>query len=220
MCLTSWILAFVLEALNFWGWGDHKFDLKHHVCMWDRTKALSYTLFLTCVLIGLPCVVMIISYIRIFLKVKEVKMKVKAEITGGKSPKTNTKDWKDTVKSTLTFFLILLAFIVTWGPYAIVNAIDVYDEFSTEVHIFISCLAHMHSCANFIIYSITHQHFRFAFNKVLCMERYSRQVATPPNINPVDVATVNAIALKEEGAISQKHECSEKDDSVDSYVST
>ncbi len=160
-----WVAAFLLEALNFSGWGDHRFDLKHNVCMWDRTKDLSYTLFLTISLISLPCFIMIVAYIKIFIKVRHVKNKVSTELHG-----KLTTDWWETVKSTRTFFLILVAFILTWGPYALVNAMDVSDVLSTEVHLYVSCWAHMHAAANCIIYGVTNPHFKFAYAKVLCIQ--------------------------------------------------
>ena len=77
MCAGLWIICMFLDLSNFVGWGYHSFDKKNFVCIWDRTADFSYTLFLICVGVGLPIIVTALCYIRIFLHVRNSKLKVK-----------------------------------------------------------------------------------------------------------------------------------------------
>ena len=160
-----WLAAFALESSNFVGWSGHRFDDKHLACMWDRTSWPSYTLFVACFLIGTPIVV---AYARMFHVVYLDRRRVRSEVAGEDVARARQAlDWLDTVRSTNTFFCILLAFILMWGPYAVVVAVDIEDRLSLDVHLYVSALAHMHTALNFVIYALTNQHFRAAFRKVL-----------------------------------------------------
>lgn len=81
MCITCWVIAGVAESPNHYGWGGHFFDPKSHQCIWNRTSARSYTLFVVFGLIGVPLIVLTYFNIAILWKV----------YTTQKSVKTNTK---------------------------------------------------------------------------------------------------------------------------------
>ena len=76
MCLLCWVFAFLFQFPSLLGWGDHTFDLKSHQCIWDRTADLSYTLFITGGLIGLPLIFMGICFVLIFRRIWKSKFDV------------------------------------------------------------------------------------------------------------------------------------------------
>ena len=185
LCILCWVAAILFESANFLGWGGHKFDYKHNMCMWDRTKSFSYTLFLAVVLIGTPILVMFMAYSLIFLEVRKTKRRLctTASII---LPSVVSFNWWETVKSVRAYSLVLVAFTLTWGPYAIVNAVDMNDTFSVELHLYVSCFAHMHTCVNCIIYGLSNTHFRYAYAHVL---GFRRTDSTANLQSPISVAT-------------------------------
>lgn len=107
------------------------------------------------------------------------------------------RKWLEVVKSTRTFFLILVAFIITWGPYAIVNAVDVDDVIPLEVHLYVSAFAHMHAAANCVIYGATSPHFRSAYKRVLCMKSAAKGTGSGRfSLSPTVFATQGSVPME------------------------
>ena len=46
MCLGLWVVSFLAEMPNFFGWGDHLYDRKTLSCVWDRWVLLLLLLLL------------------------------------------------------------------------------------------------------------------------------------------------------------------------------
>ncbi|XP_061192613.1 melatonin receptor type 1A-like [Saccostrea echinata] len=149
-CITCWVAAFLFQFPNFIEWGKYNFDRKNHQCIWDRTASLSYTLFVSIGLIGGPLLVMAICYFLIFQRIWETKRDIYRMDT--KNPHKMRKARTETVRSSKTLFCIFVVFFVCWTPYAITVALDVQNNLSTEVHLFVTLLAHLHSSVNCIIY--------------------------------------------------------------------
>ena len=87
MCVCIWLASFTLDMPNFFGWGDHYFDMKNHSCIWDRTASLSYTMLVSVVLIMGSLCLMGFCHFRIFLHIHKSRTKVSAHRTmGGTAP--------------------------------------------------------------------------------------------------------------------------------------
>lgn len=158
MCVVCWVTAFLFEFPNFIGWGGHYFDQKNHQCIWDRTASLSYTMFVSIGLIGGPLVIMAICYFLIFQQIWETKRDIYK--LDSENPLRMRKAWNETVRSSKTLFCIFIVFVVCWTPYAITVALDVQNNLSTEIHLFVTLLAHFHSSVNCIIYTSGNKRFR------------------------------------------------------------
>ncbi|XP_021350652.1 melatonin receptor type 1C-like [Mizuhopecten yessoensis] len=165
MCGMCWVMAFLCEFPNFVGWGSHSFDEKNHQCIWDRTASLSYSLFLSIGLIGVPLLVMGICNVKIVLEIWKKKNDIYKLDSDDHYP--SMKAWNETIRTSKTLFIIFTMFMMCWTPYAIIIAIDVEDRLSMEVHLFVTMTAHAHSSLNCAIYIICNQRFRRAVKAIL-----------------------------------------------------
>ncbi|XP_062585386.1 melatonin receptor type 1C-like [Saccostrea cucullata] len=188
-CITCWVVAFLFEFPNFIGWGGHYFDKKNHQCIWDRTASLSYTMFVSVGLIGGPLIVMTICYILIFQQIWETKRDIYKFDT--ENPLRMRKAWSETVRSSKTLFCIFVVFVICWTPYAITIALDVQDSLSTEVHLFVTLLAHLHSSVNCIIYTVGNKRFRMGILR-LCGSRSSSMKSGSSNHDIITKRTSNS----------------------------
>ena len=161
-CVGLWVYSFLLGSPNFFGWGGHVYDQKVLTCIWDRTS--SYSLFLIIFAIFIPSVVIGVSYLCIYLYVKESRKKI-----SGRS-RYKQKREKESVKLTLTLFIIFATFVVCWMPYAIVILADTYDTFSAEVHMFTLLIAHTNSSINSVLYGVFNRNFRNAYFRLLRLD--------------------------------------------------
>ncbi|XP_070186246.1 melatonin receptor type 1B-like [Littorina saxatilis] len=160
LCISAWVGAFFFEVPNFFGWGGHYFDAKSHQCIWDRTASLSYTMFVSLVLIFSPLFLMLICYILIFRHIYVIKLNLHQFQDKDTDPKRMRKTWLETLRTSRMLLGIFVVFLVCWTPYAIVIIFDFYKKLSTEMHLFVTMLAHFHSSANCIVYTITNRNFR------------------------------------------------------------
>lgn len=157
MCLGCWLMATVFEAPKFLGWGGYRFDEKNHQCIWDRTASLSYALFV-CISTLLQLIMIGVFYFLIFLQIWKSKRNVFK--LDSDNPLRMRRAWNETVRSSKVLFCVFLVFVVCWTPYCITVIIDVADNFPTEVHLFVTLLAHLHSSINCIIYTTGNKKFR------------------------------------------------------------
>lgn len=165
ICILTWPIAFVFEMPNIFGWGDHGFDTKNHSCIWDRTASLSYTLFVSIGLIGGPLMLMGFCYIMIFRYIWNSKKNLyKFEAS---DPNAMKKAWGETIRTSRTLFVVFCVFLTCWLPYAFVIALDVNNTFPMWLHLYVTLLAHLHSSANCVVFTICNQKFRYAVLKAL-----------------------------------------------------
>ena len=164
MCVGLWTVSIAADIPNFFGWGDHSFDRKSFICVYDRMADLSYTLFFVFGGIVFPITVIAICYIRIFMFVRASKRKVATD--QGKGSDLG-KDRKASVKLARTLFFIFAVFVACWTPYAIIVVADINDTFSAEVHTYAILVAHTNSSLNSVLYGVTNKQFRDGYRRVL-----------------------------------------------------
>nr|KAG5701882.1 hypothetical protein BaRGS_014947 [Batillaria attramentaria] len=76
MCCCFYLVGFLLVCLNFFGVGDHSFDHKSLECFWDRMANHNYTIVFAVIMVWVPIIVTAVSYSKLFLHVRRVRMKV------------------------------------------------------------------------------------------------------------------------------------------------
>lgn len=165
LCIICWVIAFLLELPNYFGWGGHYFDKQSHQCAWDRTNSLSYNLLVSIGLIGFPLGLMTVCYLLIFGHIWNTKKNL--YIIDTEKSEQMGKIMKETARTSKTLFGIFVVFVVCWTPYAIVIAIDAENKLAFEVHLMITLMAHMHSSCNFVIYCIANKKFRATLARIL-----------------------------------------------------
>ncbi|KAK7503548.1 hypothetical protein BaRGS_00005087, partial [Batillaria attramentaria] len=72
-CVGIYLLGFFLTALNFFGVGDHSFDMKSYECVWDRMASHDYTIVFSIVLVWIPICVVGFTYSRMYAFVKNAR---------------------------------------------------------------------------------------------------------------------------------------------------
>ena len=167
MCVVLWIISFLAEMPNFFGWGDHVFDDKAQGCFWDRTADYSYTLFFVIVGVCIPVILISICYVLIFLHVRASKRKVRAMNGAELDQAAAAKEKRESMKLVRTLFMIFIVFATCWSPYAILVVVDRWDRFPGEAYMFAALSAHANSSLNFIVYGATNRHFRKGYMQLL-----------------------------------------------------
>ena len=164
ICATIWACALLMESPNFFGWGDHYFDMKNHSCIWNRTASLSYTLFVSMAAVGGPLLLMGVCHFKIFSKIIHSSKQVASH-----SQVACAKDLKiiDCIKSCRSVLIVFIVFVICWVPYALIVSFDVNNTFAMPVHLYFTLLAHMHSSAPFLVYWCTNSNFRKTTRRVL-----------------------------------------------------
>ncbi|XP_048758268.1 melatonin receptor type 1B-like [Ostrea edulis] len=180
ICVISWVVAFLFEFPNFIGWGGHYFDQKNHQCIWDRTASLSYTMFVSIGLIGGPLLVMAICYFLIFQEIWKTKRDIYK--LDSENPNRMRKAWNETVRSSKTLFCIFVVFLICWTPYAVTVTLDMQNNFSTEIHLFITLLAHFHSSVNCIIYTTGNKRFRMGILRCFGCTSSQKSFCSNPDV--------------------------------------
>ena len=172
MCIGLWVFSIIIELPNFFGWGDHVYDLKTRSCIWDRTADHSYTIFFSAVGVAFPVILIAICYALIYrfvmLASTAMKLLEVGEMVVGKKVHNIEKRSKDL---TMTVFICFVVFVFCWTPYALVVALDHKDMYNTEVHLYVLLLAHVNSSVNWIVYGATNKYFRRAYFRILGLSR-------------------------------------------------
>lgn len=198
-CLGTWVLAFLLEMPNFFGFGGHGFDMKNLQCIWMRTASASYTLIVGVLLIAMPLILMTIAYLMIFAAIQKSKRTVYSHAALC-WPGAKKRQLKETIKSARSLFIVVIAFLICWTPYVVVILIDLKDRLSLHTHLFVTFLAHLHSSLNCSIYALTNPKFRRAsiiFLQLILMGKSSRSTNSSnmiaENSNNIPTAAANAL---------------------------
>lgn len=76
MVLLIYVVGILLVVLNFVGVGEHSFDHKSLECIWNRMANRTYTIVFAIVVVWVPITVTGLSYCKIYLHVRDVRMRV------------------------------------------------------------------------------------------------------------------------------------------------
>ena len=185
ICLSLYGIGAFLVCLNLAGIGNHSFDRKSLTCMWDRMASYPYTIVFSVTLVWIPCIVIGVCYLRIYMFLREHANRMKKTIHGAQIGETNRSLQRNLqphiVKS---MFIIYAVFVFFWAPYALLIVIDSRDSFSHDVHVVITAFAHIHASVNWCIYYKTQKRFADAYRKILrCGRRNNciRHIDQPVN---------------------------------------
>lgn len=183
-CAALWVFAILLDLPNWLGWGGHTFGLKEMGCTFDRVANHSYTIFLASMSIAVPMIIVMASYLTLFLYVR--KSSTNLERIGGRryskvngsmqraNDNTRGQVKKEDLQLAFTLFLTFIVFVICWGPYMIAITVDHKDEWPKEVYVVGTLLGHSNSCLNSIIYAMCNKRFRQGYyvfvHKTFCLQ--------------------------------------------------
>ncbi|KAI8513659.1 melatonin receptor [Branchiostoma belcheri] len=124
---ASWVYSFLFDLPLLLGWGKHSYDIKTMGCTYDRTDTFSYTLFLVIAGIGLPLVVVVCSYSKIFYHVHQSKMRVAVHLANPKGNMNNNVNYEE-IRLIKTLLVVCVVFYLCWLPHAVVALADFDDH--------------------------------------------------------------------------------------------
>ncbi|XP_070191605.1 D(2) dopamine receptor B-like [Littorina saxatilis] len=109
--------------------------------------------------------------------------------TAGMSPTTSDKPpGHPGLKLARPLFIIYVAFTTCWLPYSLGVSFDRYDTFPHELHAFITAFAHANSSVNWLVYYMTHNKMRRAFQGLLsCRRTRGSKASVQPLTTPMTV---------------------------------
>ncbi|KAL3852321.1 hypothetical protein ACJMK2_015978 [Sinanodonta woodiana] len=191
LCVGFYTLGICLVLLNLASIGDHHFDRKAVLCIWDRMANRNFTIVFSVVLVWLPMILIGVCYSLIFYYVSKHQRHMMTCARSNSLPK-NVK-----VEVGKTFFIVYAVFSVCWIPYALTLVMDHDNSFSHEAHSYIAIWAHLHPSVNWIVYYKTHIIFRKAFNDSLCFciclrnRRRKEGRGDQVNVSNIEIASTN-----------------------------
>ncbi|XP_065363092.1 protein trapped in endoderm-1 isoform X2 [Calliphora vicina] len=164
-------------------WGEMGLDEITFSCtiLKKNGKSIKKTLFLIGFL--LPCLVIIISYTCIYIKVLKQKKRMinhRQYVVSTKEHIFNTRKSREDNRLTLMMVTIFVCFLVCFLPLMLANVVD--DERNTSypwLHIIASIMAWASSVINPIIYAASNRNYRIAYFKVFSNLKFWGEPMSP-----------------------------------------
>ncbi|XP_037808574.1 protein trapped in endoderm-1 isoform X1 [Lucilia sericata] len=179
-----WAVSFLLLLPAVLGiWGEMGLDEVTFSCtiLKKNGKSIKKTLFLIGFL--LPCLVIIISYTCIYVKVLKQKKRMtnhRQYVVSTKENIFNARKSREDNRLTLMMVMIFVCFLVCFLPLMLANVVD--DERNTSypwLHIVASVMAWASSVINPIIYAASNRNYRIAYIKVFSNLKFWGEPMSP-----------------------------------------
>ncbi|XP_076289496.1 trapped in endoderm 1 [Lasioglossum baleicum] len=167
MLITIWTVSFSILLPPLLGiWGQMGLDTTTFSCTILKKDGRSPKKFLFVLAFLVPCVVISVSYLCIYWRVRKSRKNLEAH--GGISRrKTNGFQRREDSRVTRLMLTIFLCFILCFMPLMLANVID--DKIHVPIlHVIASILAWASSVINPFIYAGTNKLYREAYKQVLC----------------------------------------------------
>ena len=164
--IAIWMICFVADLTNIFGWGGHSYDPKFMICSYNRLASYSHVLFIVVVFISLPMILIIICYAAIFYTLRQSTTRLKN--SHGNYTVAKQTHSKSDIKLLKMVFTIFVAFVFCWSLYMLLLLIDFADRYPPQVYKMAGVLSHTNSALNSIIYGVLNPNFRDAYRRILC----------------------------------------------------
>jgi 7 transmembrane receptor (rhodopsin family) len=190
LCLTVWLVIYLIELPNHVGWGDLRFSKLFFVCTFAN-HVHSYALFYVLVGIFLPISISFGCYFKIYLKVKDSRL-TRSRILYAKSdqespPPTEvnaasqlssagncgsvSQKFYEDLKVIQVLFRVFLIYLLMWLPLVLLILLHLTTSISYVWYVLVLLSAHGNSAINCLIYAATIEHFRQGYKKLLGFNR-------------------------------------------------
>lgn len=164
MVAGLWVLAFTVDMPIFLGWGEHIFDNRSNVCVYDYSHSIGYTIYVVILAFVAPLSTLCYSYLRIYKYARESSHQMRA-LADNRFAKQRYNGINSVDRRLLqTVALICVAFVVMWSLYSIVVIFDLGEY--PWLFVTATFLGFLSSSVNFIIYA-TNDTFRDAYAEIL-----------------------------------------------------
>ncbi|KAK9693037.1 7 transmembrane receptor (rhodopsin family) [Popillia japonica] len=171
--LFIWAGSFLIMLPPLLGiWGQLGLHPSTFSCTILEKNGKSPKKFIFLVGFALPCVVIIISYICIYLKVKKSTKKLRKHQVKDSTRNKNSRREREDGRLTKLMLLIFVCFVFCFLPLMCVNVFDDEVRYPT-LHVFASILAWASSVVNPFIYAASNRQYRSAYSKLFNVFRSS-----------------------------------------------
>ena len=203
----QWLMGFILDAPNIFGWGEHGYDEQGQICTYIYTKSYTYTLYLILGGTVIPMFVVPFCYFHIYFLVRRSSQQLERNSESVVFNRSNPD-----VQTLKVVFTIWLVFMTMWSPYTIYVLFDFNGEWPSWLYILVSSIAFWNSSINFMIYGIMNANFRKSYYYLLakifwCCQKKEKDLTSskststsehrhavnnkiPGNKNPYDVSGI------------------------------
>lgn len=181
MLVAIWTLSFSLLIPSLFGvWGRLGFDEKTFSCTILKKNGKSPKKLLFVLGFLVPCIVITVSYLCIYWRVRSSRKNLEAH-TGGKK-KGNGFQKREDSRVTRLMLTIFLCFVLCFMPLMIANVIE--DKVKLPIlDVIASILAWASSVINPFIYAGTNKLYREAYRQLLCRGSRKNPSLGPNKIN-------------------------------------
>ncbi|XP_034171784.2 trapped in endoderm 1 [Osmia lignaria lignaria] len=178
MLIAIWTLSFSLLLPPLFGfWGTLGLEPTTFSCTILKKNGTSPKKFLFVLGFIVPCVVISVSYLCIYWRVRKSRKNLKAH-AGVSRKKSGGFQRREDSRVTRLMLTIFLCFLLCFMPLMLVNVID--DKIKIPIlHVIASVLAWASSVINPFIYAGTNKLYREAYKQILCSAS-----AKTPNMGP------------------------------------
>ncbi|XP_057323439.1 protein trapped in endoderm-1-like [Microplitis mediator] len=168
MLIAIWVISFSLLLPPLTGiWGKLGLDHKTFSCTILHKNGKSPKKMLFVIGFVIPCVVIIVSYLCIYWKVRQSRKNLEAHMVNGGMRRNTGFQRREDSRVTKLMLTIFLCFLLCFLPLMLVNVID--DKVKIPIiHVVASILAWASSVINPFIYAGTNKLYREAYRQVLC----------------------------------------------------
>ncbi|GJQ68560.1 hypothetical protein Trydic_g14411 [Trypoxylus dichotomus] len=171
--LFIWTVSFLIMLPPLLGiWGQLDLHPPTFSCTILEKDGKSPKKFIFLVGFALPCVVIIISYICIYLKVRSSTKNLRKHQTNDAARNKNSRREREDGRLTKLMLLIFICFVFCFLPLMCVNVFDDDVRYPT-LHVFASILAWASSVINPFIYAASNRQYRTAYSKLFHVFRSS-----------------------------------------------
>ena len=154
--------------------GGYKFQPAKAMCMYTFDTKIAYTVFIECVYISAPLILITFCYVKVFYTVSRTNQVFSHE-NNPQQLRANVEE----AKVTKTLASVMVGFAFCWLPICIMDYIDAARERPTlprQAYFTYGVLAYLSSATNPVIYGAMNRHFRREYKailkKVLCLQSY------------------------------------------------
>jgi MFS family permease len=182
MLMAIWTLSFSLLLPPLLGvWGSLGLDPATFSCTILKKNGRSPKKLLFVIGFLLPCLVIIVSYLCIYWRVRSSRKKLEAH--GGVRRKRSGYQRREDSRVTRLMLTIFLCFLLCFLPLMLANVID--DKVKIPaLHVVASMLAWASSVVNPFIYAGTNKLYREAYKQLLCPRSIKTKIGAQQIIGP------------------------------------
>ncbi|XP_055876115.1 rhodopsin, GQ-coupled-like [Biomphalaria glabrata] len=172
--VTIWILSIIWSVLPLTGIGSYRLEGMGTSCTFNyvdrRPPHLWYFLTLVAFNFFIPLGLIIFSYWRILISIRQIKKELKTLQGGCSITLLHRVETQAEIKTAITALFIIGTFCLAWTPYVAVAFLGLFGPegvITPLISMFPNLLAKISTAANPILYSIGHPEVRKKMRKLL-----------------------------------------------------